>query len=35
VCDTSVLPTIVRANTNLTAMMIGERFVELLDEETA
>ena len=33
VCDASVLPDIVRANTNLTAMMIGERFVELLDEE--
>jgi choline dehydrogenase len=33
VCDASVLPDTVRANTNLTAMMVGERFVELLDEE--
>jgi choline dehydrogenase len=33
-CDASVLPDIVRANTNLTAMMIGERFVELLDSES-
>ena len=33
VCDASVLPDIVRANTNLTAMMVGERFVELLDDE--
>ena len=33
VCDASILPDIVRANTNLTAMMVGERFVELLDSE--
>jgi choline dehydrogenase len=35
VCDAAVLPGTVRANTNLTAMMVGERFVELLDEEGA
>src|SRR5205823_3785069 len=33
VCDASVFPDTVRANTNLTAMMVGERFVELLDQE--
>jgi choline dehydrogenase-like flavoprotein len=33
VCDASVLPHIVRANTNLTALMVGERFIELLDTE--
>jgi choline dehydrogenase len=33
VCDASVLPDIVRANTNLTAMMVGERFVELVESE--
>ncbi|MFN2545767.1 MAG: GMC family oxidoreductase, partial [Actinomycetota bacterium] len=33
VCDASVLPDTVRANTNLTALMVGERFVELLEEE--
>ncbi len=34
VCDASVMPDIPRANTNFPAMMIAERFVELLDEET-
>ena len=35
VCDASVLPDTPRANTNLPAMMIAERFVELLDGERA
>jgi choline dehydrogenase len=33
VCDASVLPDTPRANTNFPAMMVAERFVELLDEE--
>jgi choline dehydrogenase len=33
VCDASIMPDIVRANTNLTAMMVGERFVELFASE--
>jgi choline dehydrogenase len=33
VCDASVMPDGPRANTNLTTMMLAERFVELLDGE--
>jgi choline dehydrogenase len=35
VCDASVLPDCPRANTNMSTMMVAERFVELLDEEAA
>jgi choline dehydrogenase len=34
VCDASVLPETPRANTNFPAMMVAERFVELLDSES-
>jgi choline dehydrogenase len=30
VCDASVMPSIVRANTNLTSIMIGERTADWL-----
>jgi choline dehydrogenase len=33
VCDASVLPDTPRANTNFPAMMVAERFIELLDAE--